>query len=116
MDAFLTDAKGKGVGVYDHKHGIGSFDNAQFSSVRQDGDKTFVKIGKREYQVIDQGDGLVYLKDTNPTGGDKNKQIYILEKSSDGTYSLNQREFSGDRTIGFGKPAVTSRPKYWGIE
>ena len=115
LDKFLTDAKGKGVGVYDHKEGIGSFNKAQFSSVRQDGDKTFVKIGNREYQVIDQGDGFVYLKDTNPTGGDKNKQVYILEKDSTGTYSLNQRDFLGDKTIGFGKPAETSRPKYWGI-
>ena len=115
LEGFLAAAKdGKiKMPVNDHHQAIKSFGAQNVTYI----DDTHIKIGNREYEIYKQNpdDGYVYLRDTNPTGGANNKQVYILEKGSDGTYSLHQRDFIKDKTEGYGRPAYTSRPGHWGI-
>lgn len=50
-----------------------------------------VKIGNHTYKIV-INDGYLCLEDINPKGGStNNKQLYMLEKTSNGKYQLHQR-------------------------
>lgn len=59
------------------------------SNTYKNGDN--VKIGNHTYKIV-INDGYLCLEDTNPKGGsNNNKQLYMLEKTTNGKYQLHQR-------------------------
>ncbi len=67
-----------------------------------------VTIGGRNYSIEIKGNGkYVYLTDT--TAGTSNKQVYILEKASNGKYQISQRQDIAfvDATAGWNKAATS---------
>ena len=83
---------------------IGDFTTAKAKNY--DAQKGTVKIGNHEYKVIsNQSNGYLYVEDTSPRGGSKNRQVYIIELNSDtNKYELHQRPFD-ENCIGVGKGA-----------
>ena len=96
-------------GVYDHgkdKNGreIGDFTTAKVENIEagkeyKEGD--IIQIGGYNYKISIK-DGYIFLEDQDTTEG---KQIYILEKQSDGSYQLAQRNFIGEYTVGINEIA-----------
>lgn len=62
-----------------------------------------VKIGNHEYR-IEIKEGYLCFVDKNPRGGDKNTQLYMLEKTNNGQYQLHQRP-NIIYNVGIGKTA-----------
>lgn len=93
-----ADFKNSFKGVFDH--GLnGQFKDAKITEVNGD----TVKMSNGHTYKMESNGGCIYLRDMSTGSG--NNQVYILEKNSDGTYSLHQRNFLGDNTDGYGFPA-----------